>query len=37
MERQYNFTDERTLFNIIGKNVKYYRRLYSLNHYEMTQ
>lgn len=37
MERQYNFTDERTLFNIIGKNVKYYRHLYSLNHYEMTQ
>lgn len=37
MERQYNFIDEGLLFNIIGKNIKYYRRLYSLNHDDMTQ
>lgn len=37
MERQYNFIDEKMLFTIIGKNVKYYRRLYSLSHTEMTQ
>jgi len=29
--------DEKELFMIIGKNVKYYRKLYSLNYEEMTQ
>ena len=29
-------TDEE-IFNIIGKNVKYYRQLYNLNHEKLTQ
>ncbi|MBQ8681631.1 MAG: helix-turn-helix transcriptional regulator [Bacilli bacterium] len=28
---------EEELFNIIGKNVKYYRQLYNLEHQKMTQ
>lgn len=32
-----NIGDEIELFNIIGKNVKYYRKLYSLNNNDMTQ
>lgn len=32
-----NIVDEIELFNIIGKNVKYYRKLYSLNNNDMTQ
>ncbi len=29
--------DEKQLYSIIGKNIRYYRKLYSLNKREMTQ
>ncbi|MBQ2872684.1 MAG: helix-turn-helix transcriptional regulator [Bacilli bacterium] len=29
--------NDEELFNIIGKNVKYYRQLYNLNHEKLTQ
>ena len=29
--------DEKELYSIIGKNVRYYRKLYSLNKKELTQ
>lgn len=33
----HNLIKEKELFNIIGKNIKYYRKLYSLNYEEITQ
>ena len=30
-------TDEKELYSIIGKNIRYYRKLYSLNKKELTQ
>ena len=32
-----NIIDERKLYSIIGKNIRYYRKLYSLNVKDMTQ
>ena len=37
MKEKYNFINERELYNIIGKNIRYYRKLYSLNKKELTQ
>ena len=31
------FKEEKDLYTIIGKNIRYYRKLYSLNKKEMTQ
>lgn len=32
-----DFMDEKMLYSIIGKNIRYYRKLYSLNKKEITQ
>ena len=32
-----DFIDEKKLFEVIGKNIRFYRRLYSLTNNEMTQ
>ena len=37
MENNYKFKNEKDLYFIIGKNIRYYRKLYSLNKSEMTQ
>ncbi len=37
MNDRVNFVDERKLFQLIGKNVKYYRKSYCINKGEMTQ
>ena len=37
MNEKYNFKNERELYTIIGKNIRYYRKLYSLNKKELTQ
>lgn len=37
MNCDYHFITEKELFDTIGKNIKYYRRLYTLNHSDMTQ
>lgn len=37
MKEKYNAITEYELFNIIGNNIKYYRKLYSLNKEELTQ
>ena len=37
MNDKYNFKNERELYTIIGKNIRYYRKLYSLNKKELTQ
>lgn len=37
MEEKYNFESERMLYCIIGNNIKYYRKLYSITKGEMTQ
>ena len=37
MIEKYNFKNERELYTIIGKNIRYYRKLYSLNKKELTQ
>ena len=37
MNNSYNFIDEKKLYSIIGKNIRYYRKLYSLNKHELTQ
>ena len=37
MEEIYKFESEEKLYSIIGNNVKYYRKLYSLTKSEMTQ
>ena len=37
MENSHIFKDEKEIYSIIGKNVRYYRKLYSLTKKEMTQ
>ncbi len=37
MEEKYVFKDEKDLYSTIGKNIRYYRKLYSLNKDELTQ
>ncbi len=37
MKKTYEFLSEKDLYNIIGTNIKYYRKLYSLNEKELTQ
>lgn len=37
MKDTFNFKDEKEIYSIIGKNIKYYRKLYSLNVEELTQ
>ena len=37
MEEKYIFKNEKELYSIIGKNIRYYRKLYSLNKQELTQ
>lgn len=37
MENTSIFKEEKDLYTIIGKNIRYYRKLYSLNKKEMTQ
>ncbi len=37
MKDTFNFKDEKEIYTIIGKNIKYYRKLYSLNVEELTQ
>lgn len=32
-----NVIDEKTLFMVIGKNVRYYRKLYNISNEEITQ
>ena len=37
MTNNYLFKNEKELYNIIGKNIRYYRKLYSINKDELTQ
>ena len=37
MKDTFEFKDEKEIYSIIGKNIKYYRKLYSLNVEELTQ
>ena len=37
MKDTFYFKDEKEIYSIIGKNIKYYRKLYSLNVEELTQ
>ncbi len=37
MKDTFDFKDEKEIYTIIGKNIKYYRKLYSLNVEELTQ
>ncbi len=37
MENIYKFESEDKLYSIIGNNIKYYRKLYSLNKTDLTQ
>ncbi len=37
MKEKYIFINEKELYSIIGKNIRYYRKLYSLNKKELTQ
>lgn len=37
MKDTYIFREEKEIYLIIGKNIKYYRKLYSLNKKELTQ
>jgi len=37
MDNKYDFKNEKELYTIIGKNIRYYRKLYSLNKKELTQ
>lgn len=37
MNNKYMFTNEKDLYLTIGKNIKYYRKLYSLNNTELSQ
>ena len=37
MKDKYLFKDEKDLYSIIVKNIRYYRKLYSINNDEMTQ
>ena len=37
MKDKYEFISENELYRIIGKNIRYYRKLYSLNNNDLTQ
>ena len=37
MTNNYLFKNEKELYSIIGKNIRYYRKLYSINKDELTQ
>lgn len=37
MKKKYEFLNEKDIYCIIGNNIKYYRKLYSLNEHELTQ
>lgn len=37
MKKIYEFPNEKELYYTIGMNIKYYRRLYSINEKELTQ
>ena len=37
MKDTFDFKEEKEIYSIIGKNIKYYRKLYSLNVEELTQ
>ncbi len=37
MNNEYDFESEKELFCIIGSNIKYYRKLYSITKSEITQ
>ena len=37
MKDTFDFKDEKEINSIIGKNIKYYRKIYSLNVEELTQ
>ncbi len=37
MDNKSIFYNEKNLYMIIGDNVRYYRKLYSLNNFELTQ
>ena len=37
MDKEYKFESEKELYSIIGNNIKYYRKLYSLTKKELTQ
>lgn len=37
MKEEYIFENEKELYSTIGKNIRYYRKLYSLNKKELTQ
>lgn len=37
MKDTFDFKDEKEIYSIIGKNIKYYRKLYSINVEELTQ
>lgn len=37
MKDTFDFKNEKEIYTIIGKNIKYYRKLYSLNVEELTQ
>lgn len=37
MNNNYIFKSEKELYSVIGKNIRYYRKLYSLNKKELTQ
>lgn len=37
MKDTFDFKGEKEIYTIIGKNIKYYRKLYSLNVEELTQ
>ena len=37
MKESISFKEEKNLYFIIGKNIRYYRKLYSLNKKELTQ
>ena len=37
MKNKYIFKTEKELYSIVGKNIRYYRKLYSLNNSELTQ
>ena len=37
MNIDYNFMSEKDIYSIIGKNIRYYRKLYSINKNDLTQ
>ncbi len=37
MYYNFNFKNEKEIYSTIGKNIRYYRKLYSLNNKELTQ